>query len=167
VVVRLRPLDSTSFGFQTDCFVCHPDNPRGLHIPFFHDDEAGVVRAEFTLGADFSGAPRFVHGGLVLTLLDEAMAWAVVAIAERFGVVRTSSAGFRRPVRIDAPHRVEAVVEEQTDRSIATWAQVLDADGRRCAQAKARFAILSEETARAAIGSDLGASARYLRGGTA
>ena len=164
--MALRALDSLSFGFQTDCFVCNPANPRGLRIPFFHDDEAGLITAEFTLGPEFTGAPRFVHGGVVLTLLDEAMAWAVIAIAERFGVVRNSSASFRRPVLVDQPYRVEGMIEEQGDSSIATWAQVLDADGRRCAQGKARFAILSEETAQAAIGGDLSTSARYLKGTT-
>jgi acyl-coenzyme A thioesterase PaaI-like protein len=165
--VGLRALDSQSFGFSTDCFVCNPSNPQGLRIPFFLDEEAGRVTAEFTLGPGHSGAPRFVHGGLVLTVLDEAMAWAVVAIAERFGVVRTSSAGFRRPVHVDQRHRVEGMVEEQDERSISTYAQVLDPNGRRCAQAKAKFAILSEETARAAIGDDLAGNDRYLREGKA
>ncbi len=163
--MALRPLDSQAFGFATDCFVCDPSNARGLGIPFFLDEEARRVTAEFALGPGYSGAPRFVHGGLVLTVLDEAMAWAVVAIAERFGVVRTSSAGFRRPVQVDEPHRVEGMVEEQDERTVSTWAQVLNSDGKRCAQAKATFAILSEETARAAIGDELGGNDRYLREG--
>lgn len=163
--MALRALDGRTFGFATDCFVCDPSNVHGLRIPFFLDDEARKVTAEFTLGRDYSGAPRFVHGGVVLTVLDEAMAWAVVAIAERFGVVRTTSAGFRRGVQIDQPHRVEGVVEAQDERSVSTRAEVLNADGKRCASAKAMFAILSEETARTAIGDDLGGNDRYLREG--
>jgi acyl-coenzyme A thioesterase PaaI-like protein len=163
--VALLSLDGLSFGFQTDCYVCNPANPDGLRIPFFHDDEAATITAEFTLGARYSGAPRFVHGGVVLTLLDEAMAWAVVAIAERFGVVRTSSASFRRPVEIDEPHRVEGVVEEAGPASVATRAQILDARGRCCAHAKGKFSILSEHMARAAIGDDLGHNDRYFREG--
>lgn len=163
--MSLRSLDGLSFGFQTDCYVCDPANAKGLGIPYFHDDEAGIVTAEFTLGAGFSGAPQFVHGGVVLALLDEAMAWAVIAIAERFGVVRTSSASFRRPVQIDEPHRVEGVVEEAGANSVATRAQILDARGRCCAHAKGKFAILSESMARAAIGDDVGGNAAYFREG--
>ncbi len=164
--MSVHALDDLSFGFATGCFVCDLKNERGLRIPFFHDDEAHLVTGEFTLDQDFSGAPRFVHGGLVLTLLDEAMAWATIAIAEQFAVVKESSATFRRPVKVGQPHRVEAEITEQHGKDIGTHARVLDAKGRRCAQATAKFVVLSERMARAAIGADLGTNARYLREGT-
>lgn len=162
----VHALDDLSFGFATGCFVCDPKNERGLRIPFFHDDEAHLVTADFTLDEDFSGAPRFVHGGLVLTLLDEAMAWATIAIAEQFAVVKESTTTFRRPVKVGEPHRVEAQITGQAGKDIDASARVLDAKGRRCAQANGRFVVLSERMARAAIGADLGANTRYLREGT-
>jgi acyl-coenzyme A thioesterase PaaI-like protein len=162
--VALRPLESTAFGFPAECFVCDPANPSGLRLSFVHDDEADRVLSEFTLGPAYSGAPRFVHGGLVLAILDEAMAWAAIAVAGRFAVSRTSRASFRRPVMVDVAHRVEAVVEERDEASVTTRAQVLNPDGKRCAEATARLVVLSEETARAAIGADVGDKDRYLRG---
>ena len=161
--MALHPLQNTAFGFPSECFVCDAANPVGLRLAFSHDDERGKVVSDFTLGAQYSGAPRFVHGGLVLAILDEAMAWAAIAIAGRFAVSRTSKASFRRPVMVDVAHRVEAVVEDHDDASVQARAQVLNPEGKRCAEASARLVVLSEETARAAIGPDLGGNASFLR----
>jgi acyl-coenzyme A thioesterase PaaI-like protein len=165
--VAVHALDNTAFGFPAECFVCDRANPAGLRLSFFHDDEANRVTSEFTLGAGYSGAPRFVHGGLVLTVLDEAMAWAAIAIAGRFALVRTSKSSFRRPVSVEVPHRVEAVVEGFDAASVRARAHVLNPDGKRCAESSARLVVLSSDTARAAIGDDIGDNAHYLRAGEA
>ena len=161
--MALHPLHNTAFGFPSECFACDPDNPVGLRLSFVHDDEAGTVTSEFTLGPAYSGAPRFVHGGLLLAILDEAMAWAAIAVAGRFAVSRTSQASFRRPVMVDVAHRVEAAVEEQDEASVSARARIFNPEGKRCAEARARLVVLSEETARTAIGADLGGNERYLR----
>ncbi len=163
--MAVRALDNTAFGFPAACFVCDQANPNGLRLSFVHDDDGDVVRSQFTLGPAYSGAPRFVHGGLVLAILDEAMAWAAVSIAGRFAVSRTSRASFRRPVMVDAPHRVEAVVESHDDASVNARARVINGDGKRCAEASGRLVVLTEEVARTAIGAELGENAGYLRPG--
>ena len=163
--VALHALENTAFGFPSECFVCDPSNPAGLRLAFSHDDVADKVVSEFTLGAGYSGAPRLVHGGLLLAIMDEAMAWAAIAIARRFAVSRTSKASFRRPVMVDVTHRVEAVVEAHDDASVQARAQVLNPDGKRCAEASTRLVVLTEDAARTAIGADLGSNVRYLRGG--
>ena len=162
--MALHALRNTAFGFPSECYACDPDNPVGLRLSFVHDDEAGTVSSEFTLGSSYQGAPQFVHGGLLLAILDEAMAWAAVALAERFAVTRTSQAAFRRPVMLDAPHRVEAVVEEHDEASVRARARILNPAGKRCAEASRRLVVPSAETARSAIGADLGGNERYLRG---
>lgn len=163
--MAVRALENTAFGFPAECFVCDPANPRGLGLSFVHDDQADMVVSEFTLGPAYSGAPRFVHGGLVLTILDEAMAWASIAIAGRFAVSRTWRASFRRPVMVDVGHRVEAVLEEHDEESVSARARVLNPEGKRCAEATARLVVLSTDVARTAIGADLGDNASFLRPG--
>jgi uncharacterized protein (TIGR00369 family) len=161
--MALHPLTNAAWGFESNCFVCEPSNPHGLRIPFFHDDEAGVVTAEFRLGAEHSGTPHYVHGGVLLAILDEAMAWAAIALAERFAVVQSTATTFDRPVRIDEPHRVEASVHDRTDTAVTARAHVDDAGGRRCAEARARLVVMSTAVAGAAIGPVTGADLRYLR----
>lgn len=161
--MALRPLTNASWGFESNCFVCEPANPYGLRIPFFHDEETGVVTAEFRLGSEHSGAPHYVHGGVLLAILDEAMAWAAIALAERFAVVQSTATTFDRPVRLDEIHRVEASVHERSDTAVTARAQITDGGGRRCARARARLVVMSTAIAGEAIGPVTGADIRYLR----
>jgi uncharacterized protein (TIGR00369 family) len=156
-------LDPGAWGFATRCYVCEPDNPHGLRIPFTFDDETRKVSAEFTLGSEYSGAPRYVHGGVVMTLLDEAMAWAAIAGAGRFAVVRENTTTFEHGVLVGEPHRVEAEVQTVGTIRMEASARLVDAAGRRCARARARLVVLNQQTARDAIGDVSGAAAGFLR----
>jgi uncharacterized protein (TIGR00369 family) len=144
--------------------VCEQGNQRGLRIPFFHDDEAGIVFAEYSLGEEFSGAPTYVHGGVTLAILDEAMAWAAIALGEKFAVTRQTSATLDHPVRVGRIYRVEARLTEQGDERFRAEATVLDAQGRSCARADATLVVLSAARAVDALGTEAtGDDARYVR----
>ena len=160
----MRPLTNARWGFTSNCFVCEPANEGGLQLPFFHDEEADRVVAEFELGDRFSGAPTYVHGGIVLSVLDEAMAWAAIAIAEQWAVTKETTTRFERPVRVGRPHRVHAWITARRDDEIEADAEIIDAKERRCAVAHATFAPLGEAQAVEAIGADLGEEERrFLR----
>ncbi len=162
-------LHNETWGFDSNCFVCEPKNTAGLRIPFDHDDEAGTVVADFTLPEDFSGAPSYVHGGVTLAILDEAQAWATIAVGGKFAVTAETTTRFVGPVRVGRPYRVEARITEQTNRLIRTAAEVRQADragvdGAVCASTTATFAVLSPATAKDAIGTELAGSDRdYVR----
>lgn len=145
-------LSNDVWGFESNCFVCEPRNPAGLGIPFHHHPRASTVVAEFTLDERFSGAPRYVHGGVALAILDEAMAWATIAVAQRFAVTAETTTQFERPVRVGRPHAVTARIERIEGRDIFTTAEIVRADGKLCATARARFAGLDTEQAANAIG---------------
>lgn len=162
----MRPLDPRAWGFPTRCYVCEPDNPSGLRVPFSFDEETRTVLAEFTLGSEYSGAPKYLHGGVVVALLDEAMAWAAIASGGRFAVVRETTTTFEHGVRVGQPHRIEARVDTAGTVRIEASARMVDAAGRRCARSRARLVVLSQDAARAAIGVVEGDDARYLRGGS-
>ena len=53
------------------CFACGPKNPIGLHLEFQLAD--GKFRAHKALASEYQGYSGIVHGGIVTTLLDEAM----------------------------------------------------------------------------------------------
>lgn len=163
--MAVRTLDPQAWGFPTHCYVCDATNAKGLQIPFRFDDETGVVSAEFRLGAEYSGAPKYVHGGVVLAVLDEAMAWAAIAAGGRFAVVRETSTTFEHGVEVGRPYRVEAEVDRLGKVHIEASARVVNADGRRCARSRARLVVLSEEAAKAAIGTVAGDDTRFLRKG--
>ena len=108
--MSLIPLHNDDLGYETNCFVCEQSNADGLRIPFFHDTERNLVSAEFSLSNTFSGAPTVVHGGVSLAVLDEAMAWACIAIGRQWAVTTETSARFHRVVRVGSRYRVEAEV---------------------------------------------------------
>jgi uncharacterized protein (TIGR00369 family) len=161
--MAIRALDNAAWGFESNCFVCAPGNERGLRLAYAHDDSTGAVTAAFQLGEEYSGAPRYVHGGVLLAVLDEAMAWAAIAEAGRFAVTQSTAATFHRGVRVGEPHTVEATVVDAGEEAVTARSSIADARGHRCVEAHARLAPMSPRLARAAIGDVSGDDARYLR----
>jgi acyl-coenzyme A thioesterase PaaI-like protein len=160
----VEPLENSRWGFATNCFVCEPSNARGMQVPFFHDTDGEFVFAEFTLEAEFSGAPTYVHGGATLALIDEGMSWATIAVALKFAFTRETSATFDWPVRVDRPYRLEVRVAEAHEQRIITEAVVLDAKSRPCVRARAEMSILSDAQALDALGAQVSKDeSKYLR----
>lgn len=149
-----RRLHNEDWGFDTSCFVCEPRNEGGLRIPFFHEPGRAVVSATFALDERFSGAPSYVHGGVTLAVLDEAMAWAAIAIGGKLAVTAETSTRFLRPVLVGKTYTVEAQVIAQTEDHIDATATAGFGEGKVCAEASARFAVLGEAQAVRATGAD-------------
>jgi uncharacterized protein (TIGR00369 family) len=125
---------STTNGDGKGCFGCSLDNERGLGLVFERGE--GIVRARTTLGHSFAGYDGLVHGGIVSTLLDEAMGWAILELAGRFAVTRSLAVDFRRPVFIDKPLTIEArIAGEEADGALRVEAGVTDGRGRLLASA--------------------------------
>lgn len=55
------------------CFVCGKDNPSGLHVQFTVDHTSRTITGRFTPRLEHEGWEGIVHGGIIATLLDEAM----------------------------------------------------------------------------------------------
>lgn len=149
-MTRIR-LHNDDWGLETNCFACEPRNERGLRIEFFHDTDRGVVVADFELGDDFSGGPTLVHGGVALTVLDEAMAWACIAIGGQWAVTQETTSRFHRPVRVGKRYSVEAAVVADRDESadgadgtMQTTATIVDRHGTMRVEASASFVTLGE-----------------------
>jgi uncharacterized protein (TIGR00369 family) len=116
------------------CFGCSTANVRGLGLVFERLD--GLVEARTTLDETFAGYDGLVHGGIVSTLLDEAMGWAILELAGRYAVTRSLTVDFRRPVFIDKPLRVHArIAGEEEDGALRVEAGVVDARERLLASA--------------------------------
>ncbi len=152
---RWKPLTNDRWGFESNCFVCEDANPSGLRIPFFHDEDNDVVTADFELDDRFSGAPSFVHGGLQLAILDEAMAWAAIAIAHRWAMTGETTTRFDHPVRLGRSYTVTARVTDPPadgSSSLGAAAVITDHRDRTCASATATFVVLGEALAAEAVG---------------
>ena len=137
-------LTNDQWSIETNCFVCEPSNPDGLGLEFHRDGDR--VTTSFRLGSTYSGAPNFVHGGVTLAILDEAMAWASIALGEKFAVTASTSTDFDGPVFVDHTYEVTAWLEGQTENEISARAEVRR-DGATLVRSAARFVIVSEAVA--------------------
>jgi hypothetical protein len=67
-----------------NCLVCGRDNPHGLKLDFSVVANTGVVIAEFVGQKHHAGFEGLIHGGLISTVMDEAMTWAATWNIKRF-----------------------------------------------------------------------------------
>jgi len=79
------------------CFVCGVDNSLGLKLDF--ETDGRVVRARFAPRPEHVGFKGTVHGGLLATVLDEAMVWVVGVQAKRFSYCAELNVRFLQPAR--------------------------------------------------------------------
>ena len=154
-------LDNEQWDFGSNCFVCEPGNERGLGIPYYLDDEANRVVARFTPESHHSGAPMFAHGGFSQALLDEGMAWAVIAIAHRFGVTRKAEVTFARPVKIGQVHTVSAWIESRDGHDLIALGEITDMRGKICVSVRESFYVMTKEEADVALGAQSRQTASY------
>jgi len=123
------------------CLVCGPDNPYGFHIEF-RTEEDGSVSAEWVALNYLEGWAGVLHGGIVCTLLDEAMAKAVQASGARAMTVEIQ-VRYRRFVATGEKLRIRGWVKERKRRLLKTEAEITTADGEPRAQAAATFLTVS------------------------
>src|SRR6188768_3126837 len=92
-----------------NCFACGTLNVHGLHLELHAGDDRCWV--ELSLPERFQGWDDIAHGGIVCTILDEVMAWALID-HDMWGVTARLNVDFRRPVPIGRRIRGEGRVRE-------------------------------------------------------
>ncbi len=120
-----------------NCFACGPENPVGMHLHF--DRAAGEgVRAAVTLAPQYQGWRGIAHGGIVMALLDEAMAHAAGFAGHR-GVTASVNVRFRKPVPLEVPIEVSGRVTWQRRNVLGVEATIFDAAGNVLVQGQGHF----------------------------
>jgi uncharacterized protein (TIGR00369 family) len=107
-----------------NCFACGTLNEHGLHLELHAAADRCWV--ELTLSDRFMGWEGIAHGGIICTILDEVMAWAVVD-HDIWGVTARMSVDFKRPVQVGRPLRAEGRVTAARRRIVEAEGVLLDA----------------------------------------
>jgi len=142
------------------CFACGELNEHGLHLALHIQD--GRCWSELALDRRFEGWDGIVHGGILSTILDEVMAWALVA-DDQWGVTARLLVRYHQPVAVGRRIRAEGRVTERRRRVSRTAATIVDAatgellasaegvyvaaDAERRAELQARYRIRLEADA--------------------
>jgi uncharacterized protein (TIGR00369 family) len=111
------------------CLVCGRENPHGLHLSLHVDSDTGVVTADFVPLPQHIGFEGIIHGGVLATVLDEAMVWAATWAGRRFCVCGELNCRFRQSAAVGVPLRVQASVESVRSRLIETTGSIIDSAG--------------------------------------
>lgn len=123
------------------CFACGDRNPHGLHMRFELDPDGpeGAVLSRYQPREADQGFPGVLHGGVLSTLMDEAMAWAMWAKSRALGVTAKMEVRYRRPVVAGQPLVVHAVVTEERGRRMSVDAAIADSEGTVLVESTALF----------------------------
>lgn len=129
------------------CFGCGRQNPHSLLLRF-RLRAGGGIWADFTPQRSHEGYLGMTHGGILATIADEAMSWAITESGE-IGVTARMSLSFRRPARVGEALRVIGTVTGQRSRAIDAEARIVTIEsGKLVAEASSRFIRVSPEQAR-------------------
>ncbi len=116
--------------FETygNCFVCGKNNPNGLQLSFEIDREKQTLKSTFVASQTFQGWDGIVHGGIISTLLDEAMAKLIYELGYQ-AVTASLEVRFKKPAPILEPLSIYGEITEVSKRLIRAKARVAKKDG--------------------------------------
>jgi uncharacterized protein (TIGR00369 family) len=131
---------------ENRCFGCGGANDAGMKLTFLQNNEKRRIVGKFVLGERYQGGGGMAHGGIIATLLDEAMG-KVCRFREVRAVTAELSIQYLRPVSVQGEIIVEGWEEaEQKGRNLFHAGEIRNAAGDVLARGKARFVIISQAT---------------------
>jgi uncharacterized protein (TIGR00369 family) len=132
-----EPLTPFAHSAHNRCFGCGQANANGLRLEFLLASDGAVVSLPVVPEA-FEGHPGYVHGGIIATLLDEAMSKAVRALG-RPSMTRKMEVEYLCPVPSGAPLRIEGRVVRNEGRKHWAEAVVVNAEETALARGQGLF----------------------------
>ena len=126
------------------CFGCGPDNPQGLHLHFDIDstDPANITAtATVSLTRLHEGPPGHIHGGIIATLMDEAMG-KLNRPLNLVAMTRHLAVDYLRPAPLEVPLTLIGHHITRHGRKLHHAAELRHPDGTLLAQAKGLFIVI-------------------------
>jgi uncharacterized protein (TIGR00369 family) len=123
---------------KNSCFVCGTDNPDGMKLLFFYDEERKCFVCRFRLGRRYTGPPGHCHGGIIATILDEAMG-KVNKIRHVVAVTSEMTVNYLKPVPLHQSLRVESREVKVEGRRHTNMAEILNEKGEVLARSQGLF----------------------------
>jgi len=152
------------------CVVCGRQNPHGLKLSLQVDADTAQVRCDFLPHSDHVGFEGIIHGGLLATVLDEAMVWAATWRGRRFCVSGELVVRFRQEARVGEKLTVTAEVETSRPRLIQAVGKIFNSQGELLATASGKYVPVTPDRHHQFVATLLGEATTvealsYLRGG--
>lgn len=126
------------------CFGCGSANPEGLHLEFVidaADPNAITATSVVTMQRVHEGPPGHIHGGLIATLLDEAMS-KLNRPLNVLAMTRSLSVDYLRPSPLYVPLKLVGKHIKRDGRKILHTADLMLEDGTVLAHGEGFFLVI-------------------------
>jgi uncharacterized protein (TIGR00369 family) len=120
------------------CFVCGEKNPAGLRLHLRFDPERGESVAEVVFEERFQGWAGIVHGGLLATVLDEALIYAAGAMGVKC-VTGEITVRYVKPASIGVPYTLKGRFIEDKGKIVLAESELVDSTGTQVARASGKL----------------------------
>ncbi len=131
---------------EYNCFGCSPNNPYGLQMEFFKEEDEIVCK--WNPNDHFQGFHDILHGGIQSTLMDEIASWVVFVFLDTAGVTYQLSTKFRKPVSISkGTITIRAKLVRQERRVAEIEASLFDGEDNLCSESRLNYFVMPREKA--------------------
>jgi len=120
------------------CFACGRNNTEGMRLKFTYDEDGDRFVCRFRLGKRYTGPPGHCHGGIIATILDEAMG-KVNKLRHVIALTSNINVDYLKPVPLNKPLRVESREVRVRGRYHTNMAEILNAKGEVLARSRGLF----------------------------
>jgi uncharacterized protein (TIGR00369 family) len=94
------------------CYGCGQDNREGMRLRFVYDEEGRRFISRFKLSKRYVGPPGHAHGGVIATILDEAMG-KVNKLRHVIALTKEMTIEYIKPVPLG-----QSLIAEGSERSV-------------------------------------------------
>lgn len=116
-----------------------------MHLEFYIDEEARQAICKFSLSLRFTGPPGHAHGGIIATILDEAMG-KINRLSRVVALTRTMNVDYLRPVPLDQPLTVIGRAQSVEGREHINVAEITNEQGKVLARSTGKFIAVDMAT---------------------
>jgi uncharacterized protein (TIGR00369 family) len=109
-----------------------------MKLKFVYDEERDCFICRFRLGKRYTGPPGHCHGGIIATLLDEAMG-KVNKLRHVVALTKQITVDYLRPVPLNKPLRLESREVKVQGREHINMAEIINQKGDVLARGQGLF----------------------------
>jgi uncharacterized protein (TIGR00369 family) len=120
-----------------------------MKLSFVQDNVSKRIVGKFVLGETYQGGGGMAHGGIIATLLDEAMG-KVCRFRDVHAVTAELNVQYLKPVKVDEEIIVEGYETDAKGRNLFLAAEIRNGAGEILAKGTGRFVVIGQKQKAAA-----------------
>ena len=129
---------------KNDCFACGQNNPDGMRLRFTLDEARQTFVCKFRLSKRYTGPPGHCHGGIIATILDDAMG-KVNKLRHVIALTKEMTVEYLKPVPLHKPLHVEGSEVSVQGRIHINTAKILNDKNEVLARSHGTFIAIDPE----------------------